>query len=94
MSPKSVYEGSLSSVKSMWAMIILQNPRALRVPVKVKWSDAPGERDARHLQTFMAEYPQASTAVIVCRTPRRFKLGPKISAVPWQEIPALLDDLR
>lgn len=64
------------------------------LPVEVKWSDAPGERDARHLQTFMAEYPQASTAVIVCRTPRRFKLGPKISAVPWQEIPSLLDVVR
>jgi len=25
--------------------------------------------------------------IVVCRTPRRFKLGPKITAVPWQEIP-------
>jgi predicted AAA+ superfamily ATPase len=63
------------------------------VPVEVKWSDAPVERDARHLQTFLNEYPQAREGVVVCRTPRRFKLAPKITAVPWQEIPSLVERL-
>ena len=57
------------------------------LPVEVKWSAAPVARDARHLQTFLAEYPKARQGIVVCRTPRRFKLGPKITAVPWQEIP-------
>jgi len=62
------------------------------VPVEVKWSDAPGERDARHLQTFLSEYSKAREGVIVCRTPRRFKIAPRITAIPWQEIPGLLAD--
>lgn len=63
------------------------------LPVEVKWSDAPSERDARHLQTSLSEYSKASTGVVVCRTPRRFKITPKIAAVPWQEIPQLVEEL-
>ena len=63
------------------------------LPVEVKWSDAPAERDAKHLKTFLGEYPKAREGVVVCRTPRRFKIGPRITAVPWQEIPALAESL-
>lgn len=66
----------------------------LWLPVEVKWSDAPTERDTRHLRTFLSEYPKAREAVVVCRTPRRFKLAPNITAVPWQEIPKLARSLR
>ena len=62
--------------------------------VEVKWSDTPTQRDTRHLQTFLAEYPQTREGVVVCRTPRQFKLGPKITAIPWQEIPELLARTR
>jgi predicted AAA+ superfamily ATPase len=61
------------------------------LPVEVKWSDAPTERDARHLETFMSEYPKAREAVVVCRTPKSFKLAQKITAVPWQEVPDILE---
>jgi uncharacterized protein len=63
------------------------------LPVEVKWSDAPTKRDVRHLQTFLSEYSKASTGVVVCRTPRRFKVTPKFTAVPWQEIPRLVEEL-
>ncbi len=63
------------------------------LPVEVKWSDAPAERETRHLRVFLNEYPKAREGVVVCRTPRRFKIGPKITAVPWQEIPNLVADL-
>src|SRR5450759_4929789 len=63
------------------------------LPVEVKWSDMPSDRDARHLQTFQAEYPRAHAGVIVCRTPRRFRIGPRITAVPWQEIPELVANM-
>lgn len=66
----------------------------LWLPVEVKWSDAPTERDTRHLRMFLSEYPKAREAVVVCRTPRRFKLAPNITAVPWQEIPKLAQSLR
>jgi len=61
------------------------------VPVEVKWSDTPAERDTRHLQTFLSEYPKAREGVVVCRTPRRFKIAPKITAIPWQEIHSLVE---
>jgi hypothetical protein len=60
------------------------------LPVEVKWSAAPTERDVRHLKMFLSEYPQAHEGVVVCRTPRQFKLCPNITALPWQEIPELL----
>jgi hypothetical protein len=61
--------------------------------VETKWSDAPTDRDARHLRTFLDEHPKARAGVVVCRTPRRFALGGGVSAVPWQEIPALVEGL-
>lgn len=61
--------------------------------VEVKWSEAPAAREARHLETFLSEYSQAREAVVVCRTPKPFKLGAKVTAVPWQEIPALVERL-
>ncbi len=63
------------------------------LPVEVKWAEAPTKRDARHLETFLAEHPKARDAVVVCRTPRRFKLGVKVTAVPWQEIPELVAEM-
>lgn len=61
------------------------------MPVEVKWTDAPAERDARHLRIFLSEYPKAREGVVVCRTPRRFKIAPRITAVPWQEIHGLVE---
>ncbi|HEY3355462.1 MAG TPA: AAA family ATPase [Polyangia bacterium] len=55
-------------------------------PIEAKWTDAPGERDARHLRTFLAEYPQARRGYVVCRTPRRLQLAPNVLAIPWSEI--------
>ncbi len=63
------------------------------LPVEVKWSEAPTSRDARHLETFMAEYPKAAESIVVCRTPRRFKIGSRVTAIPWQEIPGLPEGL-
>ena len=63
------------------------------LPVEVKWSDAPAAREARHLETVLAEYPKAKEAFVVCRTPKPFKLGAKVTAIPWQEIPTLIERL-
>ena len=60
------------------------------VPVEVKWSEAPTERETRHLRTFLSEYPKAREGFVVSRTPRRFKLAPNITAVPWQELHSLV----
>lgn len=57
------------------------------------WSEAPGPRDAAPLETFLTEYPHARKGVVVCRTPKPFKLGGKVTAAPWQELPALVERL-
>jgi len=63
------------------------------LPVEVKWSEAPTAQDARHLRNFLSEYSKAREGIIVCRTPRRFRILPQVTAVPWQEIPDLVEAL-
>lgn len=60
------------------------------IPIEVKWSDKPNAGDTRHLQKFIAEYPNVTQAYVICRTPRRYKISPQITALPWQEISAML----
>jgi predicted AAA+ superfamily ATPase len=60
------------------------------VPIEVKWTDAPTRSHVRHLHLFMNEYPAADRAYVVCRSPRRLKLGDRIEAIPWQEVDALV----
>lgn len=60
------------------------------IPIEVKWTDAPSERDIKHLYTFLREYKNAKTGYVVCRIPRRVKLDKDIYAMPWQEINSLI----
>ena len=54
-------------------------------PIEVKWSDKPTASDARHLACFLREYPTADLGYVVCRAPRKMKLGERLLAVPWQD---------
>jgi predicted AAA+ superfamily ATPase len=65
--------------------------RGALVPVETKWTDAPTPRDARHVEVFLAEYPEAIRGFVVCRVPRRQALSNRVTALPWQEIGAVLD---
>lgn len=56
------------------------------IPIEVKWTDKPTLKDAKHLQLFCAEYPNAENGYIVCRTPYKIKLADKIFALPWQDL--------
>lgn len=56
------------------------------IPIEVKYTDSPREKDARHLHTFLAEYPEAKKAYIVCQAPKTMKLSDKVYAIPWQNI--------
>lgn len=60
------------------------------IPIEVKWTETPTLQDAKHLQTFLHEHPQASKGFIICRTPHAMKLSPKIYALPWTEINKIL----
>jgi predicted AAA+ superfamily ATPase len=62
------------------------------LPVEVKWSDAPTPKDVRHLETFLREHRSARSGLVVCRAPRRFQLARDIVALPWQDIPAVIEE--
>jgi predicted AAA+ superfamily ATPase len=70
--------------------VLTREDRSL--PVEVKWSEAPTARDIRHLETFLRENGSARHGLVVCRTPRRFRLSREIVALPWQEIPAVIEE--
>jgi predicted AAA+ superfamily ATPase len=63
------------------------------VPVEVKWTDQPTEKDCRHLKLFLNEYTNTRNGYIICRTPRPYWLGKNISVLPWQHI-HMLDFLQ
>ena len=56
------------------------------VPIEVKWSERPVAADARHLQVFLDEYPNAKKGFIVCRCVRPLAIDRRITAVPWQSL--------
>lgn len=55
-------------------------------PIEVKWTESPVAGDARHLRYFLSEYPTSKQGYVICRTPRRIRLGSNILAIPWQEL--------
>jgi predicted AAA+ superfamily ATPase len=55
------------------------------LPIEVKFTDRPSARDARHLDVFLDEYSSAS-GLVVCSAPRKTRLGPRVTAVPWQAL--------
>ncbi len=64
------------------------------IPIEVKWSDKPQAKDAKHLMKFINEYSQAKQGYIVCRTPHRYKITDNITALPWQEINLIFNELN
>jgi len=64
---------------------LIETPDCL-IPIEVKYTDKPSERDARHLKTFLKEYDKASKAYIICQTPRKLKLAENIYAIPWLDM--------
>jgi len=68
---------------------VLEGEQSL-IPIEVKWTETPTMADARHLHLFRREYPEAGEAYIVCRAPRRMKLGEGVTALPWRDISTLV----
>lgn len=56
------------------------------IPLEVKWSDLPNQKDAKHLMVFMEEYENFGKGYIICRTPRRMKINKCVDAIPWQQV--------
>lgn len=74
------------SVSGAEVDIILETPEEL-IPIEVKWTENPRQTDARHLISFIKNYPkQARRGFIVCRCPHRLQISEQITAIPWQEM--------
>jgi predicted AAA+ superfamily ATPase len=63
------------------------------IPIEVKWSEAPTENDAAHLEKFLSEYVNASKAYIICRTPKEYIIGKNnnIHVIPWQSLHTIVN---
>ena len=62
------------------------------LPIEVKRTDRPTEKDARHLLVFMDEY-RAKSGLVVCTAPRAIRLTKTVTAVPWQDLPATVSKM-
>ncbi len=56
------------------------------IPIEIKSTTAPGVQDAKYLQIFLNEYPQAKQAYIICQSPHPMKIASNITALPWQRL--------
>lgn len=65
----------------------------LFLPIEVKWTDNPTEKDCKHLKKFVEEYSCHPMAYIICRVPRKRLLDDRIMAIPWQELHEMLADM-
>lgn len=56
------------------------------LPIEVKWNTQPKKSDARHLLTFLNEYPDASHGLIVSRAEDPYSLEKEIRVIPYQQL--------
>lgn len=63
------------------------------IPIEVKWTDAPTQKDAKHLYTFLKEYPTAKKGFILCQTPYSMKISENITAISWNNISEIFESL-
>ena len=64
---------------------IIETPDTV-IPVEIKWTENPTPRDAHHVVKFLELHrDMADKGYVVCRCPRRQKLGDRVTALPWQE---------
>lgn len=63
--------------------LVWESPRE-DLPIEVKWTARPRPQDARHLETFLDEFPRrAHRGLLVCRCPRPQQLTDRVTAIPW-----------
>ncbi len=56
------------------------------LPIEVKWTDKPSLRDAKHLELFLNEYPNAKKGYIVCQVSHNQVLSNNIEAISWKDL--------
>jgi predicted AAA+ superfamily ATPase len=57
------------------------------IPIEVKWTERPRPEDARHLETFLDEFPnRAKRGLLVCRCPEPQQLTARVRAIGWDRL--------
>lgn len=57
------------------------------IPIEVKWTKRPSTHDARHLETFLDDYPtRARRGLVVCRCSVPEQLSERVTAIPWSRL--------
>ena len=57
------------------------------IPIEVKWTARPRPADARHLETFLDEFPgRARRGLLVCRCAHPQQLTDRVRALPWHAL--------
>jgi predicted AAA+ superfamily ATPase len=66
------------------------------LPIEVKWTSTPNIKHGKHLVTFRQEYSNQTMhrGYIVCRTASALKLTEWLWAIPWQQLPEIVNDLQ
>lgn len=59
------------------------------LPIEVKLTNRPTERDARHVTVFLKEY-KMKQGFVVCTAPRPVRLSAHVTAMPWHELPEVV----
>lgn len=62
-------------------------------PLEVKLTENPAPGDARHLEVFLSEYNSAKGGFLICQVQRKVKLTEKVSALPWQFIGEVFENI-
>ena len=61
------------------------------IPIEVKWTTSPNNKDIRHLTKFMQEYSVENVAYVVCKTPHPYELAENIMAISWKDLHVIFD---
>lgn len=81
-----VGDGSLSYFRTSDGAeidFILQRGDRL-IPVEVKWTESPGNKDTRHIRRFLQEHRnRCDRGYVVSRCPHVLELNESVTAVPW-----------
>lgn len=57
------------------------------IPIEVKWTARPRPADARHLETFLDEFPgRARRGLLICRCAYPQQLTDRVRALPWHAL--------
>lgn len=60
------------------------------IPIEVKWTESPNNKDIKHILTFMSEY-NCKQGYVICRCSLPQQLTDNIMALPWDRLPDIFN---